>query len=61
MPDNKKKIRYMAHLAAQYVPLEIPELENLMLRKTKKKKKKQAFGGTASAVARDQLGAICTE
>jgi len=23
----------MAHLAAQYVPLEIPELENLMLRK----------------------------
>jgi hypothetical protein len=23
----------MAHLAAQYVPLEIPKLENLMLRK----------------------------
>lgn len=46
----------MAHLAAQYVPLEIPELENLMLRK-----KEEAFGGTASAVARDQLGAICTE
>lgn len=25
----------MAHLAAQYVPLEIPKLENLMLRKKK--------------------------